>query len=125
MISKSLRIRIFNWLGAGKLTLIDDTKENKMTGTVGGYQIHTTNNTGLPWPNTSPPASYAPQPIDLKGGINLTVTPATGGWIVQINQGKYNMATGAHQEPQLYIVPEEQDLGAELGKIITMSCLKE
>jgi hypothetical protein len=114
MISKRLRIRIFNWLGAGKLTILDDTKENDMA--TGNYQIHTTNNTGLPWPNTSPPGAYTPQPMDLKGGINLTVTPATGGWVVQLNR--------LYQEPQLYIVPEEQDLGVELGKIITMGCLK-
>jgi hypothetical protein len=119
VISKRLRIQIFNWLGAGKLTLIDDTKENKMTHG-GAGNIYTANN-GLPWPDTNPAASLN---LGSSGGINLTVTPATGGWIVQINRSKYNVATDELQEPQLYIVPEEQDLGVELGKIITMSCLK-
>ena len=122
MISKRLRIRIFNWLGAGKLTILDDTKENKMT--TGPY---TTLNTGpglSPGPYTYGTSTLSISPsvpqIDVKGGINLTVAQATGGWIVQINHRSHIQ----NESPDLYIIPEDADFDRELGKIITMSCLK-
>jgi hypothetical protein len=108
MISKRLRIRIFNWLGAGKLTIVDDTKENKMT--TGPYTYGT---------NTLNISPSVPQ-IDIKGGINFTVAQATGGWIVQINHRSHIQ----NESPDLYIIPEDADFDRELGKIITMSCLK-
>ena len=117
MIFANLRVQLLNWLAAPSRTrfMMAQTKENDMA--TGNYQIHTTNNTGYTLGvQTGTGNSYTPQPMDLKGGINLTVTPATGGWVVQLNR--------VYQEPQLYIVPEEQDLGVELGKIITMGCLK-
>ena len=123
MISKRLRIRILSWLGAGKLTILDDTKENKMT--TGPY---TTLNTGLglsPGPytygtNTLSISPSVPQ-IDVKGGINLTVAQATGGWIVQINHRSFVQ----NESPDLYIISEDADFDRELGKIITMSCLRK
>jgi len=52
-------------------------------------------------------------------GIDLRITPATGGTIVSVSQRGYG------KKADLYIVSSDQDLGAELGKIITMSCLKK
>ena len=123
MISKRLRIRIFNWLGAGKLTILDDTKENKMT--TGPYTTLNTGN-GLstsPYTygtNTLSISPSVPQ-IDVKGGINLTVARATGGWIVQINHRSFVQ----NESPDLYIISEDADFDRELGKIITMSCLRK
>lgn len=53
-------------------------------------------------------------------GLDLRVTPANGGYVVSVNL-KNNFSS----EPELYIISEEKDLGAEIGKIITMSCLKK
>jgi len=52
-------------------------------------------------------------------GLDIRVTPAAGGCIVSI------MHRNAHRRPELHIVTEDQDLGAELGKIITVSYLKK
>lgn len=49
--------------------------------------------------------------------VSLTVFDAVGGYIVEIDNG-YNT------EGELYIVGEEQDLGQEIGKIITHKKLK-
>jgi len=116
MIFANLRVQLLNWLAAPSRTRFVNAQEKENDMAVGNYQIHTTNNTGYTL-GVNTGNSHAPQPVDLKNGINLTVTPASGGWIVQINR--------IYQDPQLYIVPEEQDLGVELGKIITMSCLKK
>jgi hypothetical protein len=119
MISKSLRIRIFNWLGAGKLTLRDDTKETQMSS---GYTLNTGTglsynyNSGLNTVNLTAPQTQ----VDVKGGINFTVAQATGGWIVQINHRGHSH----NESPDLYIIPDGADFDRELGKIITMSCLK-
>lgn len=53
-------------------------------------------------------------------GIDIRVTPATGGYIVSVNpRSSYNRV------PDLHIVSSDQDLGAEIGKIITLTCLKK
>jgi hypothetical protein len=52
-------------------------------------------------------------------GIDIRVTPAAGGVIVSVNHRNYNI------KPELHIVTEDKDLGAEIGKIITMSYLKK
>jgi hypothetical protein len=53
-------------------------------------------------------------------GIDIRVTPATGGYIVSINpRSSYNRV------PDLHIVSNDQDLGSEIGKIITLTCLKK
>ena len=54
-----------------------------------------------------------------KGEIDIRITPATGGTIVSILRGEYGTV------PDLYVVGEDQDLGVELGKIITMAFLKK
>lgn len=52
-------------------------------------------------------------------GLDIRVTPAAGGFIVSI------MHRNSNQRPELHIVTENQDLGVELGKIITVSYLKK
>lgn len=112
---KNLRIKIFNWFAAGKLTLTKDKSEeykpmSQATYTLGGsgsgYGGITIN------PSISAPAMALP--------INLTIRVATanGGTIVSISNGEY----GAKEE--LYIISNDADFDRELGKIITMNKLK-
>jgi hypothetical protein len=57
---------------------------------------------------------------EFNHGIDIRVTPANGGYIVSISP-----RTGYGQVPDLHIVSSDQDLGAEIGKIITLTCLKK
>jgi hypothetical protein len=50
--------------------------------------------------------------------INISVHGANGGYIMEI-------ATQPGQVGELYIIPDGQDLGQEIGKIITHTMLKE
>jgi hypothetical protein len=50
--------------------------------------------------------------------INISVHGANGGYIMEI-------ATQPGQTGELYIIPDGQDLGQEIGKIITHKMLKE
>jgi hypothetical protein len=52
-------------------------------------------------------------------GLDLRITVANGGYIISIAKNNYG------QSPDLYIVNEDQDLGTEIGKIITMVYLKK
>jgi outer membrane lipoprotein SlyB len=53
-------------------------------------------------------------------GLDLRITAATGGYIVSIQSpNQYG------RDPELYIVHEDQDLGLEIGKIITIHYLKK
>ena len=54
------------------------------------------------------------------GGLNFTVYSATGGKVVQIRT--YNIATDQSRST-LYIVSDKEDLGQELGHIITVESL--
>ena len=51
-------------------------------------------------------------------GVDIRITPASGGFIISVNHRNIT-------RPDLYIVTEDKDLGAEIGKIITMSYLKK
>ncbi len=111
MISKNWRIRLFNWLGAGKLKLtVEEPKELMSTYTL---------NTG---PYNIAPGSISINPgVDkhnFKNTITIKVTPANGGNIVSVTGDEY--ASG-----ELYIIPEDADFDRELGKIITMNRLKQ
>ena len=53
-------------------------------------------------------------------GLNFTVYSATGGKVVQIRT--YNIATDQSRST-LYIVSDKEDLGQELGHIITVESL--
>jgi hypothetical protein len=52
-------------------------------------------------------------------GISIRIVPATGGTIISIRNE--NQIAGASE---LYVINDDQDLGAEIGKIITMHYLK-
>jgi hypothetical protein len=60
--------------------------------------------------------SFRFQEEHMFSGLDIRITPAHGGTIVSVSQGPGN-------SPTLYVVGEEQDLGTEVGKIITMTCL--
>ena len=53
-------------------------------------------------------------------GMNFTVFNAIGGKVIQINQ--YNPVNDRTRQ-QLYIVTDNEDLGVELGQIITIESL--
>jgi hypothetical protein len=105
-VFKDLRVRIFNWFAAGRLTLTyEKPKEyNPMsTYTIGG------GNLGALTINPSTPQTSQT--------INIKVTPANGGTIVQVNTQEYSVG-------ELHIIPDGTDFDRELGKIITLSKLK-
>lgn len=52
-------------------------------------------------------------------GLDLRITPAHGGYIISLSH------RGSGTTPELHIVNEDKDLGAEIGKIITMHYLKK
>ena len=113
MIPKNWRIKFFNYLGAGKLTLTHE--EKPMTYSIVG-------------PNTGPYSlgGVIGGGVTLNPGHNMTstsqtitikVTPANGGNIVAVQ-------TEPHSNETLYIIADDTDFDRELGKIITMSKLK-
>ena len=109
MIPKNWRIKFFNYLGAGKLTL---TEEKPMTYSILGQ------NSGIPhsYGNTigiSPTHTMT----STSQTITIKVTPANGGNIVSVQ-------TEPHSNETLYIISDNTDFDRELGKIITMSKLK-
>lgn len=105
---RSLRIKIFNWFAAGRLTLTDTTQEYKsMSYTLGG-----SNGTLSINPNYA--ASTLPQNNQT---MMIKITPANGGTIVQMNAQEYGQG-------ELYIIPDGADFDRELGKIITLNKLK-
>ena len=56
---------------------------------------------------------------EFDDGLDIRLTPAAGGFVVSI----FHRNSG--NRPSLHLITEDQDLGAELGKIITMSYLKK
>ena len=54
------------------------------------------------------------------GGLNFTVFTATGGKVIQTRT--YNIATD-QQRSTLYVITDKEDLGQELGHIITIESL--
>jgi hypothetical protein len=73
-----------------------------------------------------PGTSYGQLSIDslnnrheFDDGLDIRLTPAAGGFVVSI----FHRNSG--NKPSLHLITEDQDLGAELGKIITVSYLKK
>lgn len=58
--------------------------------------------------------------LDADGGLNFTVYPATGGKVVQLTT--YDPRTD-RSKTNLYVVTDKEDLGSELGQIITVESL--
>jgi hypothetical protein len=104
---KNLRIKIFNWFAAGKITLTYNKPQEYIsmtnTYTVGG---------GIPGAlSINPSAPQSSQTMTVK------ITPANGGTIVQ-------MQTSDYGNGELHIIPDGTDFDRELGKIISFSKLK-
>jgi hypothetical protein len=107
---KDLRIKIFNWFAAGKLTLTyEKPQEYKManTYTIGG------GGAGMGGITLGPTTQG---PITGQT-LTIKITPANGGNIVSVANASYS--------ENLYIIADDADFDRELGKIITMSKLKE
>jgi hypothetical protein len=106
LIPKSWRVKIFNWLGAGKITLTTDNPKDYSvsTYTLGG------GGAGQPWSGGITLGPPTQGPITSQT-ITLKITPATGGHIVSVDDA-------------LYIIADDADFDRELGKIITVSKLK-
>lgn len=60
--------------------------------------------------------------LDYQRGISIRILPANGGTIISI---KSEVDPGIASKTDLYVISEGQDLGAEIGKIITMHHLKK
>ena len=109
MIPKSWRIGVWNWLGAGKITLTEDKPKEYYamanTYTIGG------NGSNLGGLTINPSTPQSSQTMTVK------ITPANGGTIVQ-------MQTSDYGNGELYIIPDGIDFDRELGKIITVSKLR-
>lgn len=106
---KNLRIAIFNWLGAGKVTL---SYEKPQEYTMSTYSIGGGAGIGS---ITLGPTTQGP----ITGQtLTIKITPANGGNIVSV-------ASSSNYSENLYIIADDADFDRELGKIITMSKLKE
>ena len=64
--------------------------------------------------------SSAPDISDMGNSMNFTVYNATGGKVIQIRS--YNPSIDRHKSA-LYVITDKEDLGVELGQIITMERL--
>jgi hypothetical protein len=69
---------------------------------------------------------------DSSNGMTINFVKATGGYILELrhhenNDGQIQLAIGPsirRQSSELYIIKDGEDLGNEIGKIITLSMLK-
>lgn len=77
------------------------------------------NMSGIPGMSTLDLSGLKNSQHPFDGGMDIRITPASGGVIVSILRGEYG------RTPDLHVIGEEQDLGVELGKIITLACLKQ
>jgi len=104
-VFKNLRIKIFNWFAAGKMTLTyEKPQEYKLMSTytiAGGYSGGITLNPSYTTPTNT---------------LTLKITPANGGTIVSVQNPS--------GQEDLHIIPDGVDFDRELGKIITMNRLK-
>lgn len=117
MISKSWRLRIFNWFGAGVIVVKDHTQEYKtMSNYVvnGGAQAWSNGTNGMTLTESNTENRH-----NFKNTITIKVTPATGGHIVSVS----NRESSGSEE--LHVIPEGADFDRELGKIITYNGLKQ
>lgn len=116
MIFANLRIRFLNWLAKPAKTVFTNAYAKEQT--TMSYAINTGAGLGGGYGGTITLGPHSTDRIDIasKSTVNLTVANANGGWIVQINN--------RDSEQSLYVIPEGADFDRELGKIITMMCLK-
>ena len=113
---RSWRLRFFNWLTQGRLTI---EEENKVSTNIYGSgqspygQLQTikltdNNNMNLP-------------------GITFKITNANGGTIISVREETASFSLGGtSSSDELYIIPDGvEDFDRELGKIITMHRMKK
>jgi hypothetical protein len=91
-------------------------------------QVYSTSGTGF---GAIPGISLAGQGVTLdrdhpdlviNRGLNIRIVPANGGTIISIrNDSDFHVAVNS----DLYVISEDQDLASEIGKIITLHCLKK
>ena len=55
-------------------------------------------------------------------GLDIRITPANGGTVVSVITSS---PSGMLTKPNIYVISDKDDLGTELGKIITMVCLRK
>jgi hypothetical protein len=135
MMLKNLRIKIFNWFAAGRLTLTYDKPQEYSTMssyTLGGGNglTYTTGAGSFNYPTTQPQTQV--HIMNLIPSINFNVARANGGWIVQVNQAQTQqnvvsltgLTLSDSKPPELYLIAEDAEFDKELGKIITTACLK-
>lgn len=118
---KNSRVKIWNWFAAGVMTLTtpeERKKKEEMSNYVIGNGIGSAG--GLSYNPSTGNMGYSigSQPA-TNTGINFNVTKANGGWIVRLDGSGQNQ-----NESELYVIPDEANFDTELGKIITMNCLK-
>ena len=120
---RNFRISILNWLAAGRITIEKDKKP--MATTLNPGTTYTLGG-GLQY-NYNTPQPQAQQMQLGNPTINFNVAKANGGWIVQVNaQQTYNTITlgGEVRPTELYLIHDDEDFDAALGRIVTASCLK-
>jgi hypothetical protein len=86
------------------------------------YAMSANNGAAVSWPfhgNNATIGSSAPR-IDSSAGMNFTVYNAVGGKVVQFST--YNIHTDRNNV-NLYIITDREDLGQELGHILTRESL--
>lgn len=111
--SRSWRLRFFNWLTQGRITI---EEENQVSSNA--YQSPYGQLQTIPMPSAN---SNLP-------GITFKITAANGGTIITVKKesSQYVTLGGINSEDELYIIPDDaEDFDRELGKIITMYRLKK
>ena len=110
--SRSWRLRFFNWLTQGRLTIEEEqvatSAYQSAYGQLQTVQLSGSNSMNLP-------------------GITFKITSANGGTIISVNENlsQYTI-TGSNSSEELYIIPDGvEDFDRELGKIITMHRMKQ
>jgi len=110
---RSWRLRFFNWLTQGRLTIEEEQVATNAYQSAYG-QLQTV---ALANPSSS---------MNLPG-ITFKITSANGGTIISVNESAPQYTLGANSSSEeLYIIPDGvEDFDRELGKIITMYRMKQ
>lgn len=90
------------------------------TGKMTTAAINTLLPQGIPGIAMTGSTGYSMQSDELGRGMNIRIVPANGGTIISIRDEKLFTSSG-----DLYVVGQDQDIAAELSKIITLHYLKK
>jgi hypothetical protein len=103
--------RLINWANSDNYAMDTDLR---------GYKNYANSASNA---KSSPIGSYGTSSIDgHTGGMNFTVYSATGGKVVQIRT--YDPRSDIARST-LYVITDKEDLGQELGHIITVESLSK